>query len=38
MRSEIVELNKILCRDCSETKYERCLECRVYKLINSLVY
>ncbi len=37
MKSQIVELNKMLCKGCNETKYERCKECRVYQLINSLV-
>lgn len=37
MKPEVIELNKILCRNCNETKYEKCKECRVYQLINSLV-
>lgn len=37
MDPEIVELNKLLCKTCSETEYEKCKECRVYQLINSLV-
>jgi len=36
MKSEIIELNKMLCKNCNETKYEKCQECRVYQLINSL--
>jgi len=37
MNSEIIEINKMLCKGCKETKYEKCQECRVYKLINSLI-
>jgi len=37
MNSEIIELNKMLCKNCKETKYEKCTKCRVYQLVNSLV-
>ena len=37
MKPEVIELNKLLCRNCNETKYEICKECKVYQLVNSLV-
>ena len=36
MNAELKELNRLLCRECSKTKYEECKNCKVYKLINSL--
>lgn len=36
MKSEVKELNKLLCKDCDEKNYEKCRSCKVYVLINSL--
>ncbi len=36
MKQEIIELNKLLCKNCNETEYENCRECKVYQLVNTL--
>jgi len=36
MKPEVKELNKIICRSCSEKEYEKCKFCKVYSLINSI--
>ncbi len=38
MKQEIIEINKLLCRNCNETEYEKCKECKVYQLINKLAF
>jgi hypothetical protein len=36
MNSEIKELNRIICKRCVEKDYEKCRDCKVYKLINKI--
>ncbi len=36
MSSEIKELNRIICKECREKDYERCRNCKVYKLVNKI--
>jgi hypothetical protein len=36
MKLEIKELNKMICKRCNETEYERCKFCKVYNLINTI--
>jgi len=36
MKAEVREINKMMCRGCSETDYEKCKFCKVYNLINSI--
>lgn len=37
MDSEIRELNRIICKDCDEKEYEKCKDCKVYRLVNKIV-
>ncbi|MDI6905218.1 MAG: hypothetical protein QMD13_07010 [Candidatus Bathyarchaeia archaeon] len=36
MNTEIKELNRIICKECDEKAYEKCKNCRIYKLINRI--
>lgn len=36
LNDEIKELNRLICRNCVETEYTRCKDCKVYKLVNSI--
>jgi hypothetical protein len=36
MNAEIKELNRIICKQCTEKEYEKCKNCKVYQLINKI--
>jgi hypothetical protein len=36
MQPEIKELNRIICNQCMEKEYEKCTNCKIYKLMNSI--
>lgn len=36
MNSEIRELNRLICNECDEREYEKCKNCRIYKLVNKI--
>jgi len=36
MKLEVKELSKMVCKDCSETDYQKCQSCRIHQLINSM--
>lgn len=36
MQPEIKELNRIICNDCDEKEYEKCKDCRIYRLVNKI--
>jgi hypothetical protein len=33
----LVQLSKLLCKDCTEWNYKKCLSCLAYKLVNVLL-
>lgn len=37
MKSEIKELNRIICKECIEKDYEECRNCKVYQLVNKIL-
>jgi hypothetical protein len=38
LKADVIELNKMLCRNCQEKIYANCIRCEVYKRINALVH
>ena len=36
MNAEIRELNRMLCKECSEKEYDRCRTCKVYQMVNKI--